>query len=543
MSIARKILSNTAWQIIGKVVTALLGIISIKFITNYLSTTEYGEYTAIYDFVAIFAIVADFGLFTMAVREMANDEKRAENILGNILSIRTIIGILSLGLGVAVAFLIPKYQGTHIPFGIPIVAGATLLMLMSGIVASILQLHLKMQWFSIGMLAGKLVAVIYIVAAILVWFPDDPMRGFPHLLYGWIYGNILTFLITYFPARKLAKIRPRFDFSFWKEVIFKTLPYGFALLLGVVYFRTGSVLMSFFGMRHEVGIYGVPMKILEIADLIPVFFMNSILPVLTRSLKENESPGADAPDDLRERAARARSEANNLASPVVSQASSINKEKAGRIIQYAFEFMALAAFPLLLGGLVLAKPLVAGVSSDAFLSTKIALGADAVLAVLLFAMTLVYFHVCFGFTLISLGLQRKILIVNAIAAAFNIIMNLIFIPRYAFMGVAFIAVATELIILIGNFALVRSRFNFWPRFGFFWKALFSAMIMAAVIFFVEAPLRHFFALKSLLIVIPLGGLLYLGGLIFTRAFTPEMLSFIKKPKDAAETAAPPESFV
>lgn len=492
--LARKILSNTAWQIIGKIIVALLGIISIKFITNYLSTSEYGEYTAIYDFVAIFAIIADFGLFTIAVREMANDEKNTEKILGNVLSVRTFIGILSLGLAVAIAFFIPKYQGTHIPFGIPIVAAATLLMLMSGTMASILQLHLKMQWFSIGMLVGKLLTVTYIILAILVWFPGDPVSGFPHLLYGWVFGNMLTLLITYFPARTFVKIRFRFDFLFWKEVIIKTLPYGGALLLGVLYFRTGSVLMSFFGMRHEVGLYGVPIKILEIADLIPVFFMNSILPVLTKTLKEN-------------------------------------MEKARRIIQYAFEFMALAAFPMLFGGLVLAKPLIAGVSSDAFLSTQDALGADFALSILLIAMTLFYFHIAFGFTLIALGMQRKLLVVNFIAAFFNIVANLIVIPRYSFIGVAFTAVATEFIILMGNFLTVYTQFHFRPRFGIFFKALFAALVMGIVVFFIETPLREVLALKSLLIVIPLGAIMYLGSLLLTRTFTPEMLLFLKRPKE------------
>lgn len=500
MSLAHKILSNTAWQVIGKVVTALLGIISIKYITNYLSTTEYGEYTAIYDFVAVFAILADFGLFTIAVREMAHDEKNVEKILGNVLSVRTFIGILSLGLSIAVAFFIPKYQGTHIPFGIPVVAIATLFMMMSGTIASILQLRLKMQWFSIGMLAGKLVAVFYIVFTIVVWFPDDPVAGFPHLLYGWVFGNILTLLITYFPARKLVKIRFRFDFEFWREVIWKTLPYGFALLLGVMYLRSGSVLMSFFGMRHEVGIYGVPGKILEIADLIPVFFMNSILPVLTRTLKEN-------------------------------------LDRARKIIQYAFEFMSLIAFPMLLGGIVLAKPLIAGVSSDAFLSTREALGADFALSILLIAMTFFFFHIAFGFTLIALGMQRKLLVINFVAALFNIVVNLIVIPKFSFVGVALVAVATEFIIFIGNFSMVYSRLHFRPKFLFFIKTIFAALIMAIIIFFIDPPLRSALGLKSLLLTIPLGAILYVGNLLLMRALTPEMLAFLKKPKEEV----PPES--
>ncbi len=502
ITLAKKILSNTAWQVIGKVITALLGIFSIKYITNYLSTTEYGEYTAIYDFVAIFAILADFGLFTIAVREMAHDEKNKERILGNVLSARTLIGILSLGFASLIALAIPKYQGTHIPFGISVVSIATLLMLISGTVASALQVYLKMQWFSIASLVGKIVSIAYIILTIVVWFPGDPQAGFPHLLYGWIYGNILTLLLTYIPARKLIRIRFKFEFSFWKEVIGKTLPYGFALLLGMIYFRTGSVLMSFFGMRHEVGIYGVPMKIFEIADLIPVFFMNSILPVLTQSIKEN-------------------------------------MDRVRRIIQYAFEFMALAAFPMLFGGWVLAKPLIAGISNSTFLSTATAVGSDYILMIVLVAMTFFYFHTVFGFSLIALGMQKKLLIVNFCAAVFNITANIILIPRFSLLAVPFVAVFTELIILAGNFSMVYSRMHFRPQFKLIGKALFASVIMAGIIFFIDPLLRNIFELKSLLITIPVGGIVYLGNLFLLRAFTPEMLALLRRGREKEGITEPP----
>ena len=116
MSVARKIFSNTVWQVAGKVVVAVLGIVSIKFITNYLTRSEYGEYTTIYDYTALFAIIADFGLFTIALREMAHDEKSTEKIIGNVLSIRTTLAVFALGIGILAAYLIPAYQRKRNPF-------------------------------------------------------------------------------------------------------------------------------------------------------------------------------------------------------------------------------------------------------------------------------------------------------------------------------------------------------------------------------------------------------------------------------------------
>src|SRR5437016_3984489 len=118
MSTARKILWNTIAQILGKVVTALLAIVTVKIITGYLGVAGYGEYTAAYEFLAFFSIVADLGLYTIGVREMAKDEKKVPMIMGNILTIRTVAAFLMIGVAIVSAFLIPKYQGTHIPIGV-----------------------------------------------------------------------------------------------------------------------------------------------------------------------------------------------------------------------------------------------------------------------------------------------------------------------------------------------------------------------------------------------------------------------------------------
>jgi hypothetical protein len=39
------------------------------------------------------------------------------------------------------------------------------------------------------------------------------------------------------------------DKEYWKEVLIKALPYGIALLLAQLYFRTGTVMMSLFGLK------------------------------------------------------------------------------------------------------------------------------------------------------------------------------------------------------------------------------------------------------------------------------------------------------
>lgn len=88
----KKVYSNTLAQIAGKVATALISIFLIKILTNYLDVAGYGLYSKIYNYLSIFSVIADLGLYTITVREISahkNDHLKVQNIVGNILTLRT----------------------------------------------------------------------------------------------------------------------------------------------------------------------------------------------------------------------------------------------------------------------------------------------------------------------------------------------------------------------------------------------------------------------------------------------------------------------
>src|SRR3989338_10814658 len=151
MSIARKILQNTLVQFGGKMVTAVLSIFVLKMISGYLGTAGHGDYTTVYQYLAFFGIAADFGIFTITVKEMSKDAKKIPEILGNVMGMRTALAIVTMGLAAAVVFLIPSYSDTVIPAGVLIATLATFFTLLNGTVSSVLQVQLKMELATIGM--------------------------------------------------------------------------------------------------------------------------------------------------------------------------------------------------------------------------------------------------------------------------------------------------------------------------------------------------------------------------------------------------------
>ena len=85
MNTAQKVLGNTAIQAVGRLTTAAVSIIVLKLISTYLGKSGYGAYTTVYEFLAFFAIIADFGIFQIAVKEMSAHPDRRREIFGNVL--------------------------------------------------------------------------------------------------------------------------------------------------------------------------------------------------------------------------------------------------------------------------------------------------------------------------------------------------------------------------------------------------------------------------------------------------------------------------
>ncbi len=492
MSTARKILSNTFIQVSGKIVGALISVVIVKLITNFLSVGGYGQYVSIYEFLAFFGIIADLGLFTIAVREMAKDEKRINFIVGNILSLRTILASSVMLLAIGAAFLIPQYEGTYIPIGIAIASISVFLSILHGTVSSVLQVHLKMGYPTLGLLAGKVVSLGYMFYVIFFAFTEPSAEAFYQLLWAGVLGNIAMFGITLFYAMRYARIRFRFDFDYWKDTVWKALPYGIALILNMVYFRIDSILLLLMRGPEDVGLYGVPMKVLDILSIIPIYFMNSVLPSLTRRLKEGH-------------------------------------ERAKEVIQHSFDFLVAMVMPIVVGAQVLAYPLIFIISSPEFLSRVEDgfYGSDVALRILVFAMMFAFISAVFIFTLIAIGYQGKLLYISAAGALFNVISNIIVIPVWGFRGAAFTSVLSELLIVTLAAIMLYKFFPYRLKLGGAVRIVFSALVMGLVVWVLRDPLYGVMENFNFLVLLPLGGLVYALMLWLTGVVSKERLALLK----------------
>ncbi len=539
-SSSRKILMNTFSQIAAKVVIGGFSIVILKLLTTYLGISGYGFYKSIYDFLALFAIVADMGLYTIGVREMTKHPENEDIVLGNLMTIRTVLIVLITGVAIISSLFISKFQGTIAPLAIGIAATASVFAILTGTISTALQVHLKIEYNSIASVIGKLAALSYIVFVIFFWFPHNcgseliglstgngackiSDQAFLQLIMGGVIGNIVMFLSTSLYVRKLVKISYRLDWSFMKDVIWKALPYGLALILNQIYFRIGSFMLIVMVKGPDaVAIYSAPLTMLEAAGVIPLYFMNAILPFLTRSIQE----------------------------------------KTGRhkkIIQYAFDFLMIVSLPIVFGTIAIAYQLVYLITTPEFLSNWSIgfFGSDLILQILIVALFFSFLNGLFGYILLACDQQGKMLWRNLVGALLAIFITWLLIPYLGPRGSAIANVITEFYVCVVTYLLAKKYVSFKLNLRVFRNAFFSAIIMMGIVFlikdwvgvFMRSEMQKIFhENRRLLVVLAqfgasvlVGAIVYIGLLIITKTLTPDMMNMIKKrkivPSKIAEASA------
>lgn len=500
MSTARKVLSNTVWQFAAKFLLAMMGFVVIKITTFYLSQTgslsAYGQYLAIYEYLAYFGIAADLGLYTIAVKEMSKDEANIPKLIGNILTLRLILVTLTMLLAIVLVFTIPKYNyaDSLIPIGVILASGTVFFTILNGTITSVLQTKYQMDKASIGVIIGKVVSVAFMAYVIFFGYPENYTAGFYMLIVAGVLGSLVTFFITNHYVKKVTPLKLRFDLHLWKTVIAQSLPYGIALILSTIYFRINSMVIFFVRGEEELAVYGPAMKMLEQFTILPLYFMNSVLPILTKAVTEK------------------------------------NKERYQSIINNSFDVLAALALPIVVGGFILAYPLVFIIATPDFLSdlTRGFYGTDIALQILIFTLLFQFINVLFSFILIAVDQQKRLLYINLVCVIFNLAANLVLVPEYGFRAAAAVSVVSEFLILAGNYIYAKKYLDFNVSFKNFGKIILSTIIMGAVVYYLQPITYAYLQNWNIFILIGAGAAVYCGMIFATGTMSKEKLKLIMK---------------
>lgn len=158
-----------------------------------------------------------------------------------------------------------------------------------------LQATLQTERTAIANTGGKLLTVGLIAIFAYVVAPiehsSDILRYTLVMIAGLI-GNIWMTWYNYSYARKMIQIQFHYDTTYIVDIVKKSLPYGIALFLNVIFFKVDVILLSILEDHQtadiSIALYALPMKLVEVGMMYSTIFLNSLLPELSSSLKKND---------------------------------------------------------------------------------------------------------------------------------------------------------------------------------------------------------------------------------------------------------------
>jgi O-antigen/teichoic acid export membrane protein len=472
----KKIAYNTGIQIFSKVISTAIALIATALMTRYLGANGFGQYTTIMTFISIFAVIADLGLTLVTVQMISIPGVSEKKILDNLFALRLISAIAFLSLGPALVWLFP-YDYT-IKIGVLILSLSFLFIALNQIIVGLFQKRLRMDRTAISEIGGRLVLVLG------VWLAVKYNLGLNGILWTTVIANLVNFLLHFIFSRKFIRISLRFDLKIWKEIAIKSWPLALIIVFNLIYLKADTLILSLVKPQAHVGIYGAAYKVIDVLVTVPFMFAGLILPFLTRTW-------------------------------VMKKDFQFKK-----LIQKGYDFMILLALPVLIATQFLAPQIIHLIGGSDFKESA------EVLKILILAGALIYIGTLFSHAIIAMDKQKKLIPIYIFTSITSVIGYILFIPKYSYIGAAWMTVYSEAVIAIMAIYYIYKFVNFIPKQKVFLKSLLASAVMLA--FILVLPSTFTYTWYGLIITILVAIIIYFLAFYLLKGWDKKDVEFLNE---------------
>jgi O-antigen/teichoic acid export membrane protein len=464
----RRLIGNTVISLLGQGVTWASTLILTGAYGRYLGATLVGELNTALTVVMLIGFPLEFGFNQQLTRDVAQDHNKAMRYLSTTLLLKFLLWPL-LYLGVVFYTFVLKNQGldgySGDVFTLVSICGVTLL---SGSIANTFgALHnaFEQQLYpALGTIIEKACAA---VAGVILLHEGAGVVIMAYVLLASSVGNMFWQALNSF---RLHGMRFSVTWQAIRELATSSVPFLIYGALGVLYYRMGTVQLSYFAEQKVVGWFTVSYRLFDTLVFLPNIVILAVM------------------------------------YPVLSKLSATTDERTTHkmAVEKSTNFLFFSSLPIATLMIMTAPHIIGflyGNSRDFDQSIP-------VLQMLAPGLVFLYLNTIMSTTLVSIKQEKKITVIAGIALVFNFTLNLIMIHLWLHIGAALVTSLTELLLLVLTTACVPRHLWPWKSLTVGVKAALACVVMGSVIFL----LQRF----SILIILPASGITYLVAAILLR---------------------------
>lgn len=460
---ATRVIKNTIAQIIAMASTIVSKLLITIVIARLFGPEKVGDFAFVTTFILLFTFLSSAGVPWALVRETAIHRDKAHRYASNGLALVSLTGLISVPLMVGIVTLLGYPPSIRLAVAL---TGSA--MILDGLGQMLNGVFSGFERMDLGALIFVVQEVVFLIVGVIVLALRLP---FLWLFAVYVPSRLSGFLSGLLVYRKFFErpLRPRFEWQFIKELLRTSLPYAINVALGPIYLRIDVVMLSFYQGSTAAGLYEAATTIFYRLNVFARTFNNALLPLMAREFE--------------------------------TEADRIRK-----YVHTAVKCQLALGVPLTVLCVTLADRLMGLIYGPDFEASVI------VFRLLTTIVCLQFIDHTLATALTAIGLQARRSAAVALAAVFNVAINLYVAPRYSFVGTTLTTILTEIVFFSALFAILSQRAPRPLTRQLFLKPSLAGIAMAAVMWLLRG--------LPLLPLVAVSGIAYGVVLLGLRTFTP-----------------------
>jgi len=278
MTVFKRTAKNAGVLFTSNIIAKLLNFFYTVYMARYLGAEFFGILSFAMAFALIFGVLADLGLQTLSVREIARNKSLTEKYLSNILGIKFILGLIAFSLIVIAANLF-HYPPETI-YVIYLISISVLVNSFNSMFYAVYQAHEKMKYVGIGNVLNSILMFSGVIVFIYL------KLNIVDFAYIYLFSAVFVFMFNLVNIiSRFAKPHIEIDFKFWEKLLKNSLPFGLVSIFVIIYFKIDSVMLGIMKTDKIVGYYSAAYRLIDVLTaLVPAVIFSAIFPVMSQYL-------------------------------------------------------------------------------------------------------------------------------------------------------------------------------------------------------------------------------------------------------------------
>jgi O-antigen/teichoic acid export membrane protein len=447
-----------------------LGLFINIYMARYLDAGNFGVINAALNLATLFTIVTDLGLSKYLTIEVSRKPGEVKPYLNSALLMKLVLVSLAYAGILAFAFF-SGYTGDRLMV-ILIIGLYVLTTAVTQIFQAILQAFQSMEHIAICQLINPVILLAGITFAIgsglgvIAFAATYLVSGIVILLY--------TSVVLYtFYLRDIPKV----SLTLWKPLLIGGLPLSMSGLFYFLYYKIDIQLIDIMIGSEAVGYYTAAYKLIEAIIFIPYMYAMAVFPLISLYFHSNDS-------------------------------------KLHLLFRQSIKYLYLLGLPIVIGTYILADQFIFLCYQDKFM------GSIEVLRALSLGLLIIFVNVIPGDMLVGTNMRNASMVINGVAAAANISLNIMILPVYGILGSAYVMVITQgLLFLLNMYLLKKAGYMLADTVGL------SKVTLCGIIMGVFVYLAHG---NNLLLIMIISAIIYFVSIFLTRSLSRDDMSMISQ---------------